>query len=139
MAPPAKRSLNAKDVRTTMFNEMRKAKKTYLADLGCFACVFSRSDLDRLERDVGRSGLAGHWLGTVLGILEHVIVAHALNINIYLYQFDLQKQCVRQFESAIVDNADCDVYLLFTGPASSGHFDALVKMPQDEPNSATNP
>lgn len=126
---PPKRILQPKDIRIAMYNELRKAKKTYLADLGRDACIFTDSDLDRLEREVSRPGIAGHWLGTVLGILEHVIVARAMNINIYLYQFDLKKQCVRQFECAIVENADCDVFLFFTGPPASGHFDALVKIP----------
>ena len=125
-----KRPLQAKDIRNAMYNEIRKAKKTYLADRLGFAGLFSDEDFEKLERDVGRPGIAGHWLGTVLGLLEHVIIAHALNVNIFLYQFDLQRQCIRQFESAVVDNPDCEVYLFFTGPAACGHFDTLLKVPE---------
>lgn len=131
VAPTPKRVLTPKDIRIAMYGEIRKAKKSYLSDLGRLGCVLSDEDLNRLEREVGRPGIAGHWLGSVLGILEHVILAHALNVNIHLYQFDLQKQCVRQFECAVVDKADCDVFLFFTGPPASGHFDALVKVQSD--------
>ncbi|KAI0559227.1 hypothetical protein FGB62_163g068 [Gracilaria domingensis] len=128
---PHKRTLHAKDIRNAMYHEIRKAKKTYLGDRDALGAVFSDHDFDRLERDVGTPGIAGHWLGTVLGVLEHVIIAHAMNVNIFLYQFDLQRQSIRRFESAIVHNPDCDVYLFFTGPATSGHFDTLVKIPND--------
>lgn len=123
-----KRSLQPKDIRLAMYSEIREAKKTYLADLHSVGPVFTDADFTRLEREVSRPGIAGHWLGTVLGVLEHVIIAHALNINIYLFQFDLAKQRVRQFESATVENPDCKVYLFFTGPPACGHFDALVKV-----------
>lgn len=136
---PTKRLLQPKDIRVAMYGEIRKAKKTYLADLNRFGSVFSDADVDRLEREVSRPGIAGHWLGTVLGLLEHVIIAHALNVNIYLYQFDLQKQGVRQFEDATVENADCDVFLFFTGPPASGHFDALIKVADAPPKSQDSP
>lgn len=121
-----KRIVTAKDVRHAMYNEVRKARKTYLNDIE--QCVFTNDDFEKLERDVSRPGIAGHWLGTVLGVLEHVIVSHAMNIDIYLYQFDLQRQCIRQFESATVEGADTVVYLFFTGPPACGHFDTLVKI-----------
>lgn len=120
--------LQAKDIRKAMYDELRKARKTYLEDCEEFKGIYTDDDFDRLEREVSQPGIAGHWLGTVLGLLEHVIVAHAMNINIFLYQFDLQKQCVRRFESATVENPDCEVYLFFTGPAACGHFDTLVKI-----------
>lgn len=123
-----KRTLQAKDIRSAMYAEIRKAKKAYLMDSEGFGAVFSDDDFDKLERDVGRAGIAGHWLGTVLGVFEHVLVANAMNINIFLYQFDLQRQCIRQFERAPVDNPACDVHLFFTGPAACGHFDTLIKM-----------
>lgn len=127
------KSLQAKDIRKAMHDELRKARKTYLDDCEDFSGIYTNEDFDKLEREVSHPGIAGHWLGTVLGVLEHVIVAHAMNINIFLYQFDLQRQCIRQFESAVVESPDCEVYLFFTGPAACGHFDTLVKIsdPQD--------
>lgn len=122
------KTLQAKDIRKAMYDELRKARKTYLRDCEEFKGIFTDDDFDRLEREVSQPGIAGHWLGAVLGLLEHVIVAHAMNITIFLYQFDLQKQCIRRFESAIVENPDCEVYLFFTGPAACGHFDTLVKI-----------
>lgn len=128
------KSLQAKDIRKSMHDELKKARKIYLDDCEDFTGVFSNDDFDKLEREVSHPGIAGHWLGTVLGVLEHVIVAQALNINIFLYQFDLQRQCIRQFESATVENPDCEVHLFFTGPASCGHFDTLVKITDPRAN-----
>lgn len=128
------KSLQAKDIRKAMYDELRKARKTYLDDCEDFTGVFTNDDFDKLEREVSHPGIAGHWLGTVLGVLEHVILAQAMNINIFLYQFDLQRQCIRQFESATVANPDCEVYLFFTGPASCGHFDTLVKITDPRAN-----
>lgn len=122
------KTLQAKDIRKAMYDELRKARKTYLGDCEEFKGIYTDDDFGRLEREVSQPGIAGHWLGTVLGLLEHVIVAHAMNINIFLYQFDLQRQCVRRFESATVESPDCEVYLFFTGPAVCGHFDTLIKI-----------
>lgn len=130
-SPTTKRVLQAKDVRTAMFAEIRRAKKTYLADKK-YESFYSEEDMDRLigrlEREVSRQGIGGHWLGTVLDQLEYIIVAHAMNVNLYLYQFDLKSQTVVPFDNATVENAHCDVYLFFTGPPGSGHFDTLVKI-----------
>lgn len=140
-ASQSKRPLQPKDVRMAMFAEIRKAKKTYLADKQ-YESFYNEDDLDRLierlEREVSRQGIGGHWLGTVLDQLEYIIVAHAMNINIYLYQFDLKSQTVVQFDEAVVPNAHCDVYLLFTGPPGSGHFDTLVKVPDNTPSHDLN-
>lgn len=132
-----KKPLQPSDVRVAMYNEIKKERTAYLEELKRFS--YTDADFDRLEREVSRPGLSGHWLGTILGLLEHVIISRALNINIYLYQFDLQKQGVRQFEYATVDNAHCDVYLFFTGPPVNGHFDVLQKMSSaaKQPNSAS--
>ncbi|CDF37623.1 unnamed protein product [Chondrus crispus] len=128
------KSLQAKDLRKAMFDELKKARKTYLDECEDLSGIYTNDDFDTLEREVSHPGIAGHWLGTVLGVLEHVIVAQAMNIDIYLYQFDLQRQCIRQFESATVENPDCEVYLFFTGPAACGHFDTLVKISNTRDN-----
>lgn len=140
-SPPTKRVLQAKDVRTAMFAEIRRAKKTYLADKK-YESFYSEEDMDRLierlEREVSRQGIGGHWLGTVLDQLEYIIVAHAMNVNLYLYQFDLKTQAVVPFDNATVENAHCDVYLFFTGPPGSGHFDTLIKI-TDAPRTRNDP
>lgn len=129
--PPEKRTLQAKDVRMAMLGEIRRAKKTYLSDEK-YQSFYTQEVLDRLiqrlEREVSRQGIGGHWLGTVLDQLEYIILAHAMNINIFLYQFDLKSQSVVQFDSALVSNPDYNVFLFFTGPPGCGHFDTLIKI-----------
>lgn len=121
--------MKPEDVRLAMSRQILKAKHKYLHDKDKYGCYYIEADYNRLLNDVKKPGISGHWLGSILGNMEHVILSHALHISIYLYQFDLQKQTVRQFDDAKVDNPKCHVYLFFTGPGASGHFDALVLMP----------
>lgn len=121
--------MKPEDVRSAMSVQILKEKSKYLLDKEKYGCYYTEADYDRLLNDVIKSGISGHWLGSILGNMEHVILSHALKISIFLYQFDLQKQVVRKFEDAKVDNPRHQVFLLFTGPGTSGHFDALILVP----------
>lgn len=120
--------LTPKDIRRIMVEEVKKGRDALELELGEWGGVWGTEELDRLEREVGSQGIGGHWLGSVMGVMEHVIVARGLNVTIHLYQFDLGRQCVRRFESVEVPKPECHVYLFFTGPAACGHFDTLVKL-----------
>lgn len=118
------------DIRLAMSSQILKEKPKYLLDKEKYGCFYAEADYDRLLNDVIKSGISGHWLGSILGNMEHVILSHALHISIFLYQFDLQKQVVRKFEDSKVENPRHEVFLFFTGPGGSGHFDALTLVPQ---------
>lgn len=120
------------DVRRAMSIHILKEKTNYLSDKDGYGCFYTENDYNRLLNDVVKSGISGHWLGSILGNMEHVILSHALQISIFLYQFDLQKQVVRKFEEAKVKNPRHEVFLFFTGPGTNGHYDILISLSQNE-------
>lgn len=131
-SPPKRKSrsqLTAKDIRRAMADEVRDNMCHYVQ---LYSGLVTAQQLESLGKNVERPGLGGFWFGSEAGLLEFVILSRALSVNIALYCFDVPSQSIRRFEHVHVPDAICDVCLLFTGPATSGHFDLLVPISPSE-------
>lgn len=123
------RRITSKDVRRIMADEVR-ANIAHYVNVSCG--LVTANQLDSLVRNVERSGLAGFWLGSEAGILEFIALSRALSVRFALYCFDVPSQSIRRFEEISNPNATCEICLLFTGPAASGHFDLLMPVASPE-------
>lgn len=126
-AAAANGEIDARDVRKAMGDEVRENMDWYVeASDG----IVGKDRLEGIVDNCCKVGLSGFWLGSEAGVLEFVMIARALNIRLGLYCFDVKSQAVRRFEEVEVGRTggECEIRLLFTGPATSGHFDLLMKV-----------
>lgn len=76
-------------------------------------------------KEVRKSGLKGHWLGSLWGGLEICAVARCFELCVELYAWDVGTQSVKRYWQ--VNEGKEVVRLLFSGEAEAGHFDLLLR------------
>jgi hypothetical protein len=92
--------------------------------------------IEAFDRDIMKSGVSGHWLGSHYGIVEIMVAAKAVGASIELYAAERgpasprahgphgPARVVRMYER--VENGPGVIRLLFQGRSSAGHFHLLL-------------
>lgn len=135
-----------KACRTVMAKTVRGDRDYYRQRLAlyCDSVDTLQKGVSSWEASVVRTGMGGHWLGALWGVLEIEVAARAFGVCIDMYAFDVRKQTVRCYHTCGLDHADPATGggegsiappgpdnqrrfgMLFSGPARSGHFYVLV-------------
>lgn len=155
-SPPAIDARKVRACRQAMARAV-KANRDYYRErlaLYCDSVDTLTRGVSSWESSVVRTGMGGHWLGALWGVLEIEVAARAFGVCIDMYAFDVRKQAVRCYHTCGLeqvappegagggDAAGGETPglapappgegnarrfgLLFSGPARSGHFDVLV-------------
>jgi len=122
--------LTAVDIREILRREVITNKSFYLEQAkqneAFLWCLEENGGIDGFSESVVRSGMKGHWLGEKWGGMELLALSKALEITIEMFTYSADLRSIVSYER-LCGGTKAYAGLLFTGPATGGHFDLLME------------